>query len=139
VALAGEEEWELVALELDVRRGDAVTTLVVDQPDDDDVERALDCLDELHHTELTIVGDDGQYLVVRGGNGRYHVSISSDEHDDTIVLQAVATEPSGEAMTTVGGLSVRVPARSVVGRVEAARAAQWFLASGRPDPGQAWR
>jgi hypothetical protein len=134
-----KEESDLVALELDVRRGDAVTTLVVDQPDDDDVERALDCLDERHHTELTIVGDDGQYLVVCGGNGRYHVSISSDEHDDTIVLQAVAAEPSGDAMLTVGGRTLRVPARSVIGRVEAARAARWFLASGRPDPGQAWR
>ena len=129
-----------MALELDVWRDEAVTTMVVDQPDDGDVARALDCLDERTHTELTILGDDGQYLSIGGGNGRYHVYIASDEHDDSIVLQAGGSDVADSPVVlAIGGRTVQLPARSVVGRAEAARAARWFLTNGRPDPGQSWR
>ena len=73
-------------MELDVREGGRADALVVAEPGDEDIARALGNLDQHRHTELALVDEDGEYVVVGGGRGRYHVRTGAVLHDDRAVL-----------------------------------------------------
>jgi hypothetical protein len=100
--------------------------------------RAVEALDQRRHTELTLIGEDGSYLAVGGGTGRYHVWMGSVEHDDRIVLQK-AGNPFGEECLVVGGHSVVYPAGDVVDLATATDAVREFLFTGLPHPDHTWR
>jgi hypothetical protein len=125
-------------MELEVRRADRVDTAVFDEPADNEVFRAVEALDQRRHSELTLIGEDGSYLAVGGGTGRFHVWMGSVEHDDRIVLQA-AHGPLGEEPLVVGGRHGVYPAADVVDLVTATDAVREFLFTGLPHPDHTWR
>jgi hypothetical protein len=86
---------------------------------------------------VTLHDSGGQYLTVGGGLGCYYVFVASVDHDDSVVLQSAAAKSGFEELIT-GGRLQRLPARSVVGLAEAARAAHAFLRTDRPDGTLTW-
>ena len=124
-------------LEWDAWHGDNTDTETLEDPAPDDVDRAVRRLDQRRYTELALHGSGGQYLAVGGGLGCYHVYVASVEHEDSVVLQSTIAKSGFEELIS-GGRLLRLPARSVVGLAEAARAAQTFLRTDRPDPALGW-
>jgi hypothetical protein len=126
-----------VKLELDAWAEGVRGSVTVDAPDGTDLNRQIERLDQRRHTELTLFGTDGQYLVIGGGRGRYHVYIASTEHDDRAILQS-AEHQTGTEELVIDGRTVEVPARSLVTLDEAFSAAHAFLHSGGPDTTRRW-
>jgi len=127
-------------MELDVREGGRADALVVAEPGDEDIARALGSLDQHRHTELALVDEDGEYVVVGGGRGRYHVRTGAVLHDDRAVLQSpYAGETDNQEELIVGGRRRRYATREIVDLGLAAAAVSAFLRSGRPHTGFSWR
>jgi hypothetical protein len=125
-------------MELDVRADGRAEAILTAEPSDGDIARGLSVLDQDRHTELALVDENGGYLIVNGGRGRYHVYLGAVAHDDRVVLQS----PDGSDRPVelfVSGRRTTFPDRDVVDLGRAAAAITEFLRSGRPHPGLTWR
>jgi hypothetical protein len=137
---APDRRRDRLRMELDVREGGRADALVVAEPDDDAIARALGSLDQSRHTELSLVDENGAYVVVGGGRGRYHVSTGAVLRDERVVLQSpYAGESDNQEELVVGGRRRRYATREVVDLGLAAAAVSEFLRSGRPHAGFTWR
>jgi hypothetical protein len=137
---AADRRRERLRMELDVRERGRADAVVVAEPGDDDIARALGSLDQSRHTELALIDQDGGYVVVGGGRGRYHVCTGAVLRDDRVVLQSpYAGETENQEELVVGGRRQRYAAREVVDLGLAAAAVSEFLRSGRPHAGFSWR
>jgi Immunity protein Imm1 len=131
---------ERLRMELDVRDGARADALVVAEPADEDIARALGSLDQRRHTEMALVDEDGGYVVVGGGRGRYHVCTGAVLHGDGAVLQSPdAGGTDNQEELVVGGRRRRYATREVVDLGLAAAAVSAFLRGGRPHTGLSWR
>ena len=121
-----------------MRRAGRAEAVITAEPSDGEIAHGLAALDQDRHTELALIDDGGDYLIVAGGRGRYHLYLGAIEHDDRTVLQS----PEGGDGTLelfVSGRRSTFPTCEVVGLGLAAVAIREFLHSGRPHPQLTWR
>ena len=115
----------VAALSLDDWAGVRCVMHDVDRPSEDQILAALDALDALRHTLLTLEGGDGGILMIGGGAGRYVVTYQPGE-DEFWNLHSDAPPGGPEVVLNCGGQEGGYPPDQVVG-VEAARAAALML------------
>jgi hypothetical protein len=99
------------------------------------IEQAIRRLDASTHTEVAI--DNHGHMSVGGGDGRYFMSIFTDDERSLI-----ASDPSKNADDKVhlvtGGQKALLPARRIVDTETALKAARSFFETGRPDATLSW-
>ena len=108
---------------------------VVD-PTWDDAQQAIERLDATVFTLVTIGGPGEQHLTIGGGSGRYVVYATFDNWDFWNLLGA---NPDGAPiLLNAGGQEGDYPARQVVDKDRALRAARTFFTSLQLDPTLQW-
>lgn len=105
-------------------------------PSISDIDRAIKALDAETHTIASLYGQNGAYLNVGGGNGKYIVYVSTKEGELWNLLSG--SEDVGVILLNVGGQEGDFPARQVVGKDFASRAAETFFGSGKMDADLMW-
>lgn len=112
----------------------------ISQPSWPQVERSIRRLDESQYTEASFSRDDGSYISVAGGNGRFLVYIGSAPADEEAYYTLADPEKPEKAMEQLvtGGQRSKLPARTVVGLETALRAARTFFDTGMRDPDLSW-
>ena len=110
---------------------------VVEHPDVVAVESAVRRLDGDRTTEVCIEADDGSYLILGGGAGRYvgFVSRSEDEMHD-IITPTGSAEPCIELCT--GDQAGYFAERQLVDLPTALRAVRSFAERGELEPSVTW-
>jgi hypothetical protein len=113
--------------------GPAVTK--IDDVSPDMVVSAITNLDG--HGELELLAT-GTWLAIAGGSDRLFIGYCSDA--DPQILQALADQPSGEAIEVmVGGQRTTLAPQYLVSPAVAQTAALHFLATGQPSPEITWQ
>ena len=108
----------------------------VESPTEADVMQSIDALDAETKTALTLERE-GASISVGGGRGRYVVFVTvGDDQKFWNLLSDYAD--TGAVMINIGGQEGDYPARHVVDKEQAMRAALCFLESGRRDPALTW-
>ena len=102
----------------------------------EDLERALERLDAVAYTMITIDAADDHCLTVGGGAGKYVVVVTFDNQAFFTLLRR--DPAAGIVMLNVGGQEGDYPAEQVVGVSQALQAARVFLATGGLDETQEW-
>ena len=123
-------------LRTDHWRGVSCDEICIESPQDADVTRAIEALDAISRTTLTLERAEAS-MTVGGGQGRYvvFVTVGDDEEFWNLLSDADA---AGVVMINIGGQEGDFPASHVVNREKAVRAALCFLESSRRDPTLAW-
>ena len=123
-------------LRTDHWHGVSCDEICIESPQDADVTRSIEALDATSRTTLTLERAEAS-MTVGGGQGRYvvFVTVGGNEEFWNLLSEADAT---GAVMINIGGQEGDFPARHVVDHEKAARAALFFLESGRRDPTLTW-
>lgn len=102
------------------------------------IDEVVGRMDQQRHTETTLEGPDWWFALIGGGSGAYVVSIENQMTG--VRFQLIDPLQSEEDLLEVvtGGQRGRFPARLVVERDSAVRAARHFAETGKPDPGLHW-
>lgn len=101
-----------------------------------DIPAYLDELDGKAHTQMSLHTADHTRLVIRGAAGKYVVYVELPEQQ---VWNLLAGTKSRRMVTILPGMEPgEYPARQVVGKALALKAAQTFFATGRLDPNLTW-
>ena len=116
--------------------GDLKETVTLN-PTIDDVNRALQALDQRQHTELAIIDNTWWIAHVGGGNGSYVVDIANQQTGETYQLSTSTTV--GDIELVAGGQRGVFSRSDVVDLASAEKALARFVQDGVPDPLLQWR
>ncbi|MGM1058386.1 hypothetical protein [Saccharothrix sp. Mg75] len=117
--------------------GQSAESELVENADTAKLTAAVDALDNKVTTEVSVELDNGSYLLVGGGSGRYHVAYGNVE-DEYFTLWDEARAGGEEELVTGGQLGV-FDSATVVDKALALKAAETFLNSGVLDRGLTWK
>ena len=110
---------------------------VIVSPTLDDLHRVIGALDANIRTSVFLKGDNGAYLAIGGGTGKYIVYASPSDQQ---FWNLIANRPdeNGIVSLAVGGQDGDYPARQVVDKNIAIMAAESFFLKGERDPSFHW-
>jgi hypothetical protein len=108
----------------------------VENPDWERVESAIRDLDADRRTMVRLVANNGQELLLGGGNGQFVVTAMLD--DDNHVSARDETRPTAEIELTVGGQTGVYSGQMVWDIDTALRAAKTFWQDNTLDPQLTW-
>ncbi|WET81030.1 hypothetical protein P3102_07295 [Amycolatopsis sp. QT-25] len=117
--------------------GQKVESRLIENADIAQMRDSVDALDNKVTTEVTVEQADESYLVIGGGDGRYHVAYGNAD-DDFRTLQD-ESRPAGEEKLVTGGQLGVFHSASIVGKPLAVRAAETFIATGELDKTLFWK
>ena len=107
----------------------------IDDPTPADIDQALDRLDAVVYTLITVALSEDFYLMVGGGAGQYYVTATLDDRFWVLLRSQPA---SGTIMLNVGGQEGDIPAAQVVTKPQARTAILAFMQTGELDSEQEW-
>jgi Immunity protein Imm1 len=113
----------------------------VEGPTWQQVEEAIRTLDEDSSSDVILAVEDGWYLAVAGGNGRYLVFAQEPSGEDVAVAELVAHEArtGPPVQLVVGGVYQDFPPAALTDLETALQAARAYLETGDLDPQLHWR
>ncbi|MCA1975147.1 MAG: hypothetical protein LDL44_20120 [Caenispirillum sp.] len=123
-------------LTADLWRGTACDESVIEKPDEADLRRAIDDLDQATHTLVIVAGEGEAHLGVGGGRGEFVVYAT---FDNRTFYNLIDRSKAGAPVTVVaGGQAGDYPTSQVVDRDRAVVAATRFLTEGRLGDDLGW-
>lgn len=125
-----------VRLMTDSWHGVMCDEICVESPTAAAVTQAIEALDAVTRTALTLHRGSAS-ISVGGGRGLYVIFVALGDEEQFWNLLSESAE-TGVIMINIGGQEGDHPARQVVDREKAVRAALCFLESGRRDPALTW-
>jgi hypothetical protein len=109
----------------------------IDEASSADLDRALDQLDALTYTMVTIQADGERHLTIGGGAGQYVVYATFDNEEFWNLLRSQPTV--GTVLLNAGGQQGDFPTAHVVDKEQARAAGRAFLDACHLDPTQQWQ
>ena len=110
---------------------------VIATPTVDDLHRVIEALDADVKTSVFLKGENGAYMAIGGGLGKYVVFVSpSDQKFWNLIAREGATNET--VSIVIGGQEGDYPARQVVDKNAAMKAAESFFSQGERDPSLHW-
>lgn len=102
------------------------------------IEEVVGRMDQRRYTETALEGRDWWVALIGGGSEAYIVSIENRMTGVRFDLVDPRQPEDRVVEVVAGGQRASLPARDVVGREAAVRAACHFAETGRPDPALDW-
>lgn len=105
-------------------------------PTCDDVKKIIKLLDEKRYTLMSLYGDDGSYISIGGGNGKYVVYVSTTDNSLWNLLSKDNDKKT--ILLNIGGQKGDFFPYQIVNKEDVLQAACIFFESGRLDLSLHW-
>jgi len=109
---------------------------VILSPTINDLRRVIEAMDAIVRTSVFLEGENS-HMAVGGGDGQYVVYVSPADNQFWNVI-ASETDSEDKVSLVVGGQDGDYPARQVVDKSAAIKAAERFFLDGERDPSLHW-
>lgn len=110
---------------------------VVVSPDLEDLHRTIEALDAEIKTSVFLKAETGAYMAIGGGHDQYVVYISPADQEFWNLI-ADEADANGTISLVIGGQDGDYPARQVVDKNIAMKAAESFFLKGEREPSLHW-